>query len=209
MIRSAGVGQHSGSARLRRLLAVSIAALIPVLAGCEAGDNAPTLDFHPSTDAAGIAAGDLRLLNVFVLGAPLGSSLAAGQPASLFFALVNTGAPDRLVSVTAPGVASSVKLPSGGVTISSGSRVLLTGPQPQAYLVKLTKPLASGTDITVNFFFQKQGEVSLQVPVFARATHYVTYSPPPSAPATTTAKHKHGHATATPSPSVTPSPSAS
>jgi copper(I)-binding protein len=118
---------------------------------------------------------------------------------------VNTGTPDRLLSITAPGVASSVKLPSGGVAISSGERVLLSGPQPQAYLVKLTKALASGTDITVNFFFQKQGEVSLQVPIFARAIHYETYSPPPSAPATTTAKHKHGHATATPSPSPTPS----
>jgi copper(I)-binding protein len=201
VIRSAGVGQHWDNARLRRLLLVSIAALIPVLAGCEAGDNAPTTDFHYPTDAAGTVAGELSIRNVFVLGAPLGSSLAPGQSASLFFAIVNTGTPDRLLSITAPGVANSVRLPAGGVLISTNQLVLLTGPQPQAYLVKLLHPLASGTDITLNMYFQKQGVVTIQVPVFARATHYVTYSPAPSATAvTTTAKHKH-HAAATPSPS--------
>lgn len=203
MIRSAGVGQHWGKARLRSLVLVSVAALIPVLAGCEAGNNAPTADFHYPTDAAGTVAGDLSIRNVFVLGAPLGSGLARGQSASLFFAIVNTGTPDRLVSISAPGVATSVKLPAGGVAINRNESVLLTGPTPLAYLVKLTRPLGSGTDITIVMNFQRQGPVSLQVPVFARATHYVTYSPAPSAPVTTTAKHKHKHAgvTATPSPS--------
>jgi copper(I)-binding protein len=207
VITSAGVGQHWGNARLRRLLLVSIAALIPVLAGCEAGDNAPTASFHYPTDAAGTVAGELSIRNVFVLGAPLGSSLATGHSASLFFAIVNTGTPDRLLSITAPGVASSVKLPAGGVPINKNQLVLLTGPQPQAYLVKLLQPLRSGTDITLNMYFQKQGLVSLQVPVFAAAAHYVTYSPAPSATATTAAKGKH-HAGATPRPSATPSPSA-
>ncbi len=200
MIRSAGVGQHWGKARLRGLMLVSVAALIPILAGCEAGDNAPTVDFHYPTDAAGVVVGDLSIRNVFVLGAPLGSSLAPGQSASLFLAIVNTGTPDRLLSITAPGVASSVKLPAGGVAVNTNQLVLLSGPQPQAYLVKLTRTLANGTDITLVLNFQKQGAVSLQVPVFARATHYVTYSPPPpTAAATTTAKHKH-HAAATPTP---------
>jgi copper(I)-binding protein len=205
VIRSAGVGQHWGKARLRSLLLVSVAALIPVLAGCEAGDNAPTADFHYPTDAAGTVAGDLSIRNVFVLGAPLGSSLAPGQSASLFFAVVNTGTPDRLVSISAPGVATSVKLPAGGVAINTNESVLLTGPTPVAYLVKLTRPLGSGTNITIVMTFQKQGPVSLQVPVFARATHYVTYSPAPSAPVTTTAKHKQKHAGATASPSPSPS----
>jgi copper(I)-binding protein len=204
VITSVGVSQHRGKAPLRRLLLVSVAALIPVLAGCEAGDNAPTVDFHPSSDAAAIAVGDLRILNVFVLGAPLGSSLAPGQSASLFLAIVNTGAPDRLVSISAPGTATSVRLPAGGVAIDTNQRVLLTGPQPQVYLVKLTKPLASGPDIIVNLYFQRQGEVSLDVPVFARATHYVTYSPPPSPMATTAAKNKPHAAGPRPSPSATP-----
>jgi copper(I)-binding protein len=207
VITSVGVGQHGGRARLRWLLLVSVAALIPVLAGCEAGDNAPTADFHYPTDAAGIVVGDLSIRNVFVLGAPLGSSLAPGQSASLFFAIVNTGTPDRLVSISVPGVAASVKLPAGGVAINTNQSVLLTGPQPQAYLVNLTKTLGSGTDITLVMNFQKQGPVSLQVPVFARATHYATLSPPPSPPAATTANHKHPGAK--PTPSSTPSPSAS
>ena len=32
----------------RRLLFGAIAVLVPALAGCEAGLNAPTLDFHPA-----------------------------------------------------------------------------------------------------------------------------------------------------------------
>jgi copper(I)-binding protein len=209
VIRSAGVGQHSGKAPLRRLLLVSAAALIPVLAGCQAGDNAPTVNFHYPTDAAGAVSGDLSIRNVFVVGAPLGSNLARGQSASLFFAIVNTGTPDRLLSITAPGTATSVKLPAGGVAINTNQQVLLGGPQPQAYLVKLLRPLASGSDFTLKMHFLHQGLVTMQVPVFANATHYQTYSPPPSPAAVTAASRKHHHGSPTPSPSSTPSPSPS
>jgi copper(I)-binding protein len=208
VIRSAGAGRHGGNAPLRRLLVVGVAALVPVLAGCEAGNDAPTLNFHPATDAQTKVVGSLSIVNVFVLGAPLGSSLAAGQSASLFFGLVNTGPADRLLSITAPGTASSVKLPAGGVPVNTGQRVLLTGPQAQAYLVKLTHTLVSGTNVTLKMDFQKQGQIELQVPVFAWATHYTTLSPPPSPTTTPTAKGKHHHATSTPSPTVTPTPTA-
>ena len=106
------IGSGWGSALPRRLVLVAVAALIPVLAGCEAGNNAPTLDFHYPTDAAGTSVGDLAIRNVFVLGAPLGRNLARGQSASMFLALVNNGAPDKLISITAPGTAASVTLPA-------------------------------------------------------------------------------------------------
>src|ERR1700722_7175379 len=44
---------------LRRLLLASAVAVIPVLAGCEAGTQAPTLNFHVPTDASTASAGDL------------------------------------------------------------------------------------------------------------------------------------------------------
>ena len=40
---------------LRRPLLASAAALLPVLAGCEAGNQAPTLEFHVPTDEIGRA----------------------------------------------------------------------------------------------------------------------------------------------------------
>ncbi len=201
-----------GKAPLRRLLLVSAAALIPVLAGCEAGDNAPTLEFHYPTDGAGAVVGDISIRNVFVLGAPLGSSLAPGQSASLFFAIVNTGPSDRLLSISAPGSAASVSLPGGTVAVDMLKPVLFTGPQTQAYLVKLTRTLSGGTSIKLVLHFQKAGNVPLQVPVEARASFYTTYSPPPS-PATVTAAHgaarRHRRAGATPTVAPTPTPTPS
>jgi copper(I)-binding protein len=192
-----------GSARPRKLALVAAAALIPVLAGCEAGNNAPTLAFHYPTDAAGISVGGLAIRNVFVLGAPLGRSLVAGQSASVFLALVNNGAPDKLIGITAPGTAASVTLP-GNIPINLGHPVFFTGPTPRVVLTDLTRPISSGSTIRLVLTFQKAGPVVLLVPVMARAAHYVTYAPPqPSAspPATGTA------APGTPGGSVSPTPS--
>jgi len=195
----------------RRLVLVAAAALIPVLAGCEAGNNAPTLSFHYPTDAAGITVGDLAIRNVFVLGAPLGRNLAAGQSASLFLALVdsNGGAPDRLISITAPGTAASVTLP-GSVPVVYGHPVFLTGPRPMVVLRNLTRAVASGSNIRVVLTFQKAGPITLLVPVFARAAHFVTYAPPQPviSPIMKVAGHRTARASALPSPSVSASPGA-
>jgi copper(I)-binding protein len=216
------IGSGWGRTVPRRLALVAVAALIPVLAGCEAGNNAPTLDFHYPTDASGTAVGNLAIRNVFVLGAPLGRDIAKGQSASLFLALVNNGTPDTLTSISAPGTATSVTLPAS-VPVDIGHPVFFTGPRPQVVLTHLTRPLVSGTTIKLVLTFQKAGPITLLVPVFARATHYVTYAPPqptPSAALTVAAaKRRRGHAGASastsaststsPSPSVTATPSPS
>jgi copper(I)-binding protein len=204
----------------RRLALVAAAALIPVLAGCEAGNNAPTLAFHFPTDAAGTTVGDLAIRNAFVLGAPLGRNLAAGQSASVFLALVNVrdGAPDTLVSISAPGTAASVALP-GSTPVVYGHPVFFTGPHPQVVLTNLTRTVTSGSSIRLVLTFQKAGPITLLVPVFARASSLVTYAPPQPVvtPTVTVAAHKAAgrhrvHASPSPSPSpsptTTPSPSA-
>jgi hypothetical protein len=197
-----------GSALPRRLVLVAVAALIPVLAGCEAGNNAPTLDFHYPTDAAGTVVGDLSIRNVFVLGAPLGRDLAKGQSASLFLALVNNGAPDKLISITAPGTATSVTMP-GIIPIRIGRPVFLTGPQPQLILTDLLRPVGGGSTVRLVLTFQKAGPITLTVPVFARAAHYVTYAPPQPVitPSPTPTPSLSGGPNASSTPS--PSPSAS
>jgi copper(I)-binding protein len=188
------------SALPRRLVLGTAAVLIPLLAGCEAGNEAPTLQFHYPTDAAGTVVGKLSIRNVFVLGAPLGSNLHKGQSASLFLAMVNTGAPDRLLSVSAPGSATSVTLPAGGVPVISLRPVFfLSGPKPQIVLVDLTRTLVSGSTIRLQLNFQKAGLVTLVVPVVARAQHYATFAPPQSTATTP--------ATVTPSPHASVSPS--
>jgi hypothetical protein len=218
VISSARIMRHRPSAPLRRLLLIPVVALIPVLAGCEAGTQAPTLEFHVPTDAATANAdnGNLNIRNVFVLGAPLGASLQRGDTASVFFSLVTTGGSDRLLSITAPGSAASVTLPGGSLAVTASHPVLLNGPQTKAFLVGITRKIRGGSTLTLVLNFLRAGQVSLVVPVMARAAHYQTYGPAPSpttpAPSTpvpsptTTAKKHHK---ATPSVTPTPTPSAS
>jgi copper(I)-binding protein len=194
----------------RRLLIVAAAALIPVLAGCEAGNNAPTLQWHSGTEGAANIAQHVDVRNVFVLGGPQAQVIPAGGSASLFFALVNTGTTaDRLLSVTAPGTATSVTIPGGSIALGNSQVVLLTGPQPKAFLTGLTRPLVSGTVISIVMNFQKAGTLHLRVPVLG-GEPYSTFSPPPPTPTpTVTAGRKHRHHAAKPGTSVTPSPSVS
>jgi copper(I)-binding protein len=202
---------HSFTVAARRACAIVAAAAIPLLAGCEAGLNSPVLSWHPPTAGAGKAIpsatgrGFIAIRNVFVLGAPLNASLPAGGSASVFLAIVNTGAKDRLVSMSAPGTATSVTLPAGGVTLERSRTVLLTGPEPQVELTGLTHTLVSGRNIRLVLRFQNAGSVTLFVPVLPKASYYYTYSPAPSPTPTATKKHHHGaaSATATPSPSAT------
>ncbi|MDX6333068.1 MAG: periplasmic copper chaperone [Streptosporangiaceae bacterium] len=204
-----------GPRAVRRACAVAAVALIPVLAGCEAGSNAPVLQWHPPTSGASATikegGGEIAIRNVFVLGAPPSATVPAGSSAGLFVGLVNTGPRDRLVRISAPGTATSVTLPQGGVLLERDHSALLTGPAPEVVLTGLTRSLAGGTYIRVLLTFQKAGTVTLAVPVMARADSFATFSPAPTASPTPSpaGKHKHrgtGSATATPSAGATATP---
>jgi copper(I)-binding protein len=202
----------------RRAMIVAVAALIPILAGCEAGNGAPTLRWHQPSDGAGTEFGDISIRNVFVLGAPLGESLATGQSTGLFFALVNNNDhSDTLLQVSAPGTAASVSLPGGSVPIAPDQAVLLTGPQPTAVLNGLTRTVTGGSFIPVTMTFQNAGTVTLSVPVMPRAQYFATFSPPAPTPTPTPTvqpgRRRH-HPKVTPgaspsagAPSPSPSPS--
>ncbi|MGA8460534.1 MAG: hypothetical protein WB800_34415 [Streptosporangiaceae bacterium] len=192
----------------RRLLVLAIAALIPALAGCEAGNNAPTQEWHQPTDGFGTVHHDIAIRNVFVLGAAIGSTIKAGGSAGVFLALINNGSADKLVKISAPGTAKSVTLPGGSVSLPSQKAVLLTGPAPKVVLEGLIRPLTGGSSVRLVLTFQNASSVPMTVPVMPRAQYYSTFSPPsPTPSATPTTKGKHKSATATPS--ASPSPSAS
>ena len=99
----------SGKTAAGRLLlgAGVLALLIPAIAGCEAGEDAPTLQFHAASSGAQTIFNGIKITNAFVLGAPSGSTVPSGSSASLFVSLYNSGdSSDTLVSATAPGSAS-------------------------------------------------------------------------------------------------------
>jgi len=193
-----------GKTAAGRLLigAGALAVLMPAIAGCEAGNNAPTLEFHPASAGSQTVLNGIKITNVFVLGAPSGSTTPAGESASLFLSLYNgNSSGDTLVSATAAG-AHSVTLNGGSVPLPSYTAVNLTGPQPSAVLNSLSKPLTAGVYIPVTLDFEHAGTVTLQVPVEPQSYYWATYSPPASPSATGASTSPTSTATASPSPTA-------
>ena len=201
-----------GKTAAGRLLigAGALAVLMPAIAGCEAGNNAPTLEYHPASAGVQTVVDGIRITNVFVLGAPSGSTVPAGESASLFLSLYNGGtASDTLVSASAPGSADSVTVDGGPVALPTYTTVNLTGPSPSVVLNSLSKPLTAGGYIPVILDFAHAGSVKLQVPVEPQSYYWSTYSPPasPSATSASTAPSTSPSGTASASPSGTASAS--
>jgi len=196
----------SGKTAAGRLLlgAGALALLIPAIAGCEAGDNAPTLEFHSASSGAHTVFNGIQITNAFVLGAPADSTLPSGGSAGLFVSLYNSNdSGDELVSVTAPGTAGSISLTGGTVALpANAAPVNLTGPQPDAVLENLSQSLRGGTSIEVTFDFEHAGKVTLPVPVEPQSFQWATFSPP----ASSTAGAAVSTATATPVTSATATP---
>jgi copper(I)-binding protein len=217
----------------RRLLAGAIVVLIPALAGCEAGLNAPTANFHPAANGAYQTTGPVLVNNAFVLGAPLGQTLPAGGDASVFLALYSPNG-DTLTSISATdGAAQSVTVTGGSVNLPASTSVNLTGPTPEVVLTDLKQPLAAGGTVWLTLNFASASPINLDVPVVPQANAYATFAQPsPVAPTPTASaaatiaasasastkasasrkastkathgKHAHPSATASPTPSVTP-----
>jgi copper(I)-binding protein len=194
----------------RRLLVGAIAILVPALAGCEAGYDAPTLQFHQASDGVSTTVDGINLDNVFVLGSAPGTTLPAGGQAGVFLSLYAQNS-DQLTSISAPGYASSVQLVSGPVTLNPNSLVDLSGPSPQIVLNGLTNPLSGGQTVQLDLTFANAGQVTLTVPVEPASSFFSTYSAPPTpspSPSASTAaivRHKHKHkAKASADPSTTP-----
>jgi copper(I)-binding protein len=187
--------------------------LLPVIAGCEAGTDAPTLEFHPANAGANTVFNGIRISDAFVLGAPAGS-LPSGSSASMFLSLFNTGSgDDQLTGASAPGWATSVQLSGGTVSVPVNTDVDLSGPEPSVVLSNLTKSIEGGGAIPVTLDFQHAGSVTLEVPVQAQVDYFATYSPPPASPtpsatvsasaspkATKASKKASAKASATPTP---------
>ena len=197
----------------RRLLIGALIMLIPALAGCEAGYNAPTLQFHPASFGVSTTVDGINIDNVFVLGPAPGSTLQAGGQAALFMSLESpTG--DRLTKITS-NAASSVQLGNGAITLNPNTLVDLSGPSPLLTLNGLTNPLNGGETVNLVLSFATAGTVNLAVPVEPAAYEFATYSPAPTPTASaslsvslTGHKHKAKKKTATADPTASATPTA-
>jgi hypothetical protein len=189
----------------RRLLLGAVVVLLPVLAGCEAGLNAPTLQYHPANFTADKTKNGISFSNVFILGpAPDGPAVAGGRT-GVFLSLYAQH-DDRLESVSAVGAASQVSIIGGPVNLPANTLVDLGGPVPQIVMSGLANPLQGGETVPMDFTFAKAGTIALDVPVESQSFEFGTYSPPPtpSPSPSATGKNKRASASASASPSATP-----
>ena len=179
----------------RRLLIGALVILLPALAGCEAGFNAPTLEFHQASFGVSTIVDGINIDNAFVLGPAPGATLQPGGQAALFMSL-ETPNSDQLTSISAPGTASSVQLGNGPITLSPNTLVDLGGPEPLLTLDGLTNALSGGEMVKLVLQFATAGRVTLTVPVEPAAYQFATYSPAPTPTASASLSvslsgHKH------------------
>ena len=175
----------------RRMLFGALAVLAPALAGCEAGFNAPTLDYHQAAFGAYAMKNGVSISNAFVLGpSPSGPEVAGGR-AGVFLAITSQDG-DKLVSASAPDTASAVQILGGTVSVPAAVPVTLTGPVPRVVLTGLANPLQGGDLVKLNLTFAEAGTIAMTVPVQPKAYEYATFSPPatPSPAATKKGKTK-------------------
>jgi len=199
-----------------RMLFGALAVLAPALAGCEAGYNAPTLEYHPAAFGAYATKNGVSISNAFVLGpSPSGPEVAGGR-AGVFLAITSQDG-DKLVSASAPGTASSVQILGGSVRVPAVAPPAdLTGPVPRVVLNGLANPLQGGDLVKLNLTFAEAGTIAMTVPVQPKAYEYATFSPPPTPPPAATKKKANPSASAsasgpaspgaTASPTATPTP---
>ena len=188
-----------------RMLFGALAVLAPALVGCEAGFNAPTLEYHPAAFGAYASKNGVSIANAFVLGpSPSGPEVAGGR-AGVFLAITAQNG-DKLVSASAPGTASAVQIIGAPVRVPALAPVTLTGPVPRVVLTGLANPLQGGELVTLNLTFAEAGTITMTVPVQPKAYEYATFSPP-ATPSPAAAKKRK--AKASPSASASASGSAS
>jgi copper(I)-binding protein len=197
----------------RRMLLGALAVLAPALAGCEAGYNAPTLEYHQAAFGAYASKNGVSISNAFVLGpSPSGPEVAGGR-AGAFLAITSQNG-DKLVSASAPGTATSVQILGGPVSVPAVGSADLTGPVPRVVLNGLANPLQGGTLVKLNLTFAEAGTIAMTVPVQPKAYEYATFSPPATpSPAATKKKAKanpsaSASASGSASPGATASPTA-
>jgi len=191
-----------------RMLFGALAVLAPALAGCEAGYNAPTLEYHPAAFGAYASKNGVSIANAFVLGpSPSGPEVAGGR-AGVFLAITSQDG-DKLVSASAPGTATSVQILGGPVSVPAVGSADLTGPVPRVVLNGLASPLQGGTLVKLNLTFAEAGTIAMTVPVQPKAYEYATFSPPPTPPPAATKKKANPSASASASGSASPGATAS
>ncbi|HEU5156941.1 MAG TPA: hypothetical protein VFU43_08080 [Streptosporangiaceae bacterium] len=177
----------------RRMVALGIAgalAIIPAVSACGAGNDPQTAQPTQLTEGVNVTTKNgLAVRNLFVLGPVPGQQLAPQSAATVYASIVNDstdGRPDRLIGISAPGVAQGAQIQGGGIDLPYQRLVQIGVASPAGIttpliiLQGLTRPVSGGESINLTLRFQNAGELQAAVPVVSRDGHYTTYAPAPT-----------------------------
>jgi copper(I)-binding protein len=176
----------------RRMVAVGIAgalAIIPAVSACGAGEDPQTAQPTQLTEGVNVTTRNgVAVRNLFVLGPPPGQQINPGSAATVYASVVNDSAdaqPDRLVGISAPGVAQATRIQGGGIDLPYQRLVRLGVASPAGIttpliiLQGLATPLSGGESLNLTLQFEKAGALQVAVPVVPRDGSYTTYAPAP------------------------------
>jgi copper(I)-binding protein len=177
----------SAAPRSRWALLAALAALVFV-AGCAAGQRAPSSSEISTIDGVNANIGSMQVRNLGLAAPPTNAGYAAGDSAQLVFGMINSGAQDdQLISVTSPVAASATSSPMGSgrtaaspspssgssasfspISVPPGHGVQVGYGEPDSATVTLhglNKPLISGQTLTVTLGFRAAGTKTIQIAV--------------------------------------------
>ena len=160
----------------RRLTALAVAALLPLTACADGGDEENPLD-DDQPEAEGGAAGpdtavseDVSLLQV-QLEYPLDGAYHEDEDASLYFGIANTGTQgDTLTDISGEAFADAQMADGGDIHIDvpENDNVYVGAEgEPAVTLIDLQEELRSSESISITFEFQHAGQVTVDAMVAA------------------------------------------
>ena len=148
-------------------LAAAVALGVAALTGCAAGQISQSVDQVPNHDGGQGVVGQVGVHNALVGTANDGAgpvAFAKGSSAPLNFWVTNNALDsDTLTSVTSS--AGTVKL-TGSATVLPQSYLQVGTPSDvTATITDLSQDVRYGFPVTVDFYFQNAGKLSIQVPI--------------------------------------------
>lgn len=165
----------------RRLAALALAGVLPVLTACGTSPVGTTKQYDPS-DGVSASVGSIQARNLLVVGS------AANQPGVLSGVLLNSGGTAVTVSLAAGAAGSgqpvTVEVPAGGSVLMGAATAqpsATPGPgTPGAAVVQFASlPVPAGAVVPLSLSSKEGGTTTVTVPVLPATLEYATITPTP------------------------------
>lgn len=155
------------SLRPRPVPVAAVLGLSLLLTGCGANFEAQTYQVRAGADGTNAAVGAIAIRNMALAPPESGETHEAGADAEVRLTLTNDGPEDdRLVEVTS-SAAESVEMHEDGAQADAVDvpRLGTTGDRLTLQLTGLTQDLRPGRYVEITLRFERNGEITLSVPV--------------------------------------------